>query len=165
MAVKDFTKMLTPNLEITVGNNSYSIRPPSKEDGKVMMAINIVGVQAFNTATAATEMNVDPAIQLLVDANADRDLGELSLRNEYARMCEELDGPLVEKLELYAFYYWILGEHFADQWLEAFEMARSGETPKAPQAPKSGHSTGLAKSSGTRKQARRSTPTTASRKK
>lgn len=172
MTVKDFTKLLTPNLELVVGDKTYSVEPPSKEDGKIMMALNVVGVQAFTAAAGSCEVcgrggtpDLDPSIKALVDANAGRDLGELSLRNCYARMCEELDGPLLERLEYYAFYYWTLGEQFADEWLATYGNSRGQDIPKDLNPRRSGQNTGSAGSSGTQRKGTRSTPTTASRKK
>lgn len=113
---------------------------------------------------------MDPSMKALVDANNDRDLGELSLRNAYAQICEDQDAAMVERLELYAFYYWSIGEKFADQWLQEYEQTKGFDleglvTPKGQKPSKSGRNTASAKSSTTRRKATRSTPTTASRKK
>ena len=169
MAVKDLSGLLTPNLELKVGEKTYVVTPPSKDDGKVLLAINIAGVQTYTASLGVCEVcgrsgdaELDADTKALLEASRGRDLGELSLQGAYEQMVAELDGPLLQKLELYGMYYWVLGEAFADEWLA---NVGNGAAPKALSQRLTGRSTGSGKSSDTRKTGRRSTPTTDSRKK
>lgn len=148
MAVKNLTKVLTPNLEIQVGDKTYSVPPPSKDDGKLMIAINAVGAGAVTsvgdvcpTCGRTGEIEVDPDLKALVEANAGRDLGEITLGAAYQEMIDDgLDGVAIEKLELYGLYYWTLGETAADNILEMTDEART-PAPKDQKHSKSGRPT------------------------
>lgn len=149
MSVKDLTGFITPNLELKVGDKTYVVTPPSRDAGKIMMAINVVGVATFTEASGACEVcgrsgapEVDATMQRLVEENAGRDLGELSLGDAYSEMVSDgLDGGTLSTLELYAFYYWTLGEAMADEIIAARDSDRRG-LPKGRKPSKSGRSSG-----------------------
>lgn len=144
MTSKNLTRFLTPDLSLKVGSKTYVVKPPSRESGKIMVAINVAGVAAFASVTEACPscgrsgpLEMDESMRALVEANSQRDLGELSLGDTYQEMLADgIDGPTLEKLEMYAFYYWTLGEAAADQIFEETVAA-----PKARKRSKSGRST------------------------
>lgn len=138
MAIKDLTGFITDELTLNVGDKTYVVQPPSREDGKIMMAINVVGMAAiFNTDAVNTGQpvqEVDPQYQEIADANAGRELGELSLGDAYQEIIADgWDGPTVDTLAAYAFYYWTMGEDAADQMLE-LRAGGGGPAPKGQTA-------------------------------
>lgn len=173
MTIKDLTAAITPNLTLTVGDKTYSVAPPNKEDGAIMLAIHRSAVASLTAVTGACDKcgragaaEISDEDRALLEANKDRTLGELALGDTFAQIEADWDAKTTEKLELYASYYWTFGETYADAWLEQMgSMGGAGSAPKAQAASKSGRSTASAKSSTTRRKATRSTPTTASRKK
>lgn len=148
MAVKDLTSFITPNLDLKVGDKTYVVLPPSRDDGKIMTAINVVGVAAYSAVQGACEacgrsgeIETDPTMRALVEQNQGRDLGELSLGAAYDEMIADgIDSGTLETLELYAFYYWTLGERAADEILEVRDRERS-PLPKDRKPSKSGRRT------------------------
>lgn len=168
---KDFTASITPNLRLKVGDKIYEVPPPSREDGQVMMAINVIGVAAFSAMGGTCEacgrsgdVEVSPSVRALAEANEDRILGELSLGSAYAEMESDLDGPLLEQLELYAFYYWVLGETAADQIMAEHLGRKARSLPKGQKPSQSGHSMASGNRSQRQKTGNQSTRTTVSRK-
>lgn len=167
MPVKDLSAFITPDLVLKVGDKNYTIQPPSKDDGKIMTALNVAGLASFTAMSGACtacgrsgDVEMDPTMRALVEANAGRDLGELSMGAAYDQMIADgVDGPTIEKLELYCFYYWVLGETAADQ---IFEQQGQAALPKGQRPSKSGRSTGSGNPSKRRKV--QSTRTTGSRK-
>lgn len=174
MALKDLTEYLTPALELPWKDHLFTVQPPSREDGLVMAAINTMGTSLYAASLGACsacgrsgELEVDPTVKALANSASDRSLGELSLGAVLQEMIDVgVPNPDIEVFELYAFYYWVVGEDAADQILAARAQARGGiEVPKARPASKSGRNTASASQSATTKTATRSTRTTASQKK
>lgn len=134
MAVKQFS--VTPNLELKIGSKKYSVKPPSRDTGLVMQAINVAGVaagmgmgDACPTCGRNDPVEIDPKYKALVDEHKDSALGELALGAAYQKMLDDgLDDATLSRVEMYAFYYWTLGESAADEIMEQVEAG--GSTPK-----------------------------------
>ena len=140
MAAKDFTRLITPNLDLTVGDKTYTVTPPSKEVGAQMLAANVVGLSVFTslqdacpTCGRSGEVEIAPKYKELAAQVEDMDLGELSLGEDvYNEMVADgLDGALMDKLALYAFYYWTMGESVADAIVEE-QWATTSDGEPAP---------------------------------
>lgn len=143
MTIKDLSSFLTPNLELPWRDHVFVVEPPTKEAGLVMTALNAtVGLaqyaathDACPTCGRSGAVELDERTQGLLRAAENKDLGELSLGSAYQEMIEAgVPGPDLEVFELYAMYYWVMGEETADAILDARKQLRSGSAsaPKAP---------------------------------
>lgn len=170
MSIKNLTAAITPNLVLEVGPKTYEVKPPSRDDGVLMLAIHRAAVAAFAAATdvCATCGRTGPAElseddRALLEANGSRALGEMSLGDQYETILADWDAKTVEKLELYASYYWVFGEAYADEWWEVMNGGGAAVPPKDQAASKNGRNMGSGNQS--KPQTGRSTPATESRKK
>ncbi|WP_435298539.1 DUF7426 family protein [Timonella sp. A28] len=171
--LKDLSAFLTPNLELTWRDRTFIVPPPSREDGLTMTAINTAGALAYAVAQGACptchrsdHIELDDRQKELVALAKNRVLAELSLGGAYTEMLEAgVPGPDIELFELYAFYYWVLGESAADEWIAAVHQGKAGVTaPKVRPRPKNGRSTGSGRPSAKTKTGSRSTQITDSQK-
>lgn len=146
MTFKDLSAHLTPDLELPWKGRTFVVPPPSKEDGLVLTALNAVGIQAFMLTQGACPtchrsgpMEMDERTMSVVELVRDRDLGEFSLGPAYAEMIEAgVPGPDLEMFELYAMYFWTMGEETADAILQARTKHRGAPAPKARAPRKNG---------------------------
>lgn len=162
MALKDLSEYLTPDLELPHGGKVYTVKPPTKNTGLILAAINALGAAAWSGPEAVDK--VPQSMRDLAKTVEDKDLGELSLGEDVYRQMNEdgVPGPHIDTFALYALYYWTIGEESADQ-LIALRAGKHDPKAAARARSKSGRST----ASGSRKTGStgsRSTPTTASRK-
>lgn len=145
MAVKQFS--VTPDLVLKIGSKKYVVSPPSRDLGLVMQAINVAGLaagmsmgKACVTCGRSEPIDVDPKFESLVEEYKDRQLGELSLGDTYRQMVDDgLDDATLSRVELYAFYYWTLGESAADSIIENVGPVGAA-APKGRKPSKSGQS-------------------------
>lgn len=162
MALKDLSQYLTPDLQLPHGGKVYTVKPPTKNVGLILAAINALGAAAWSGPDAVDK--VPQSMRDLAASVEDTDLGELSLGEDVYRQMNEdgVPGPHIDTYALYALYYWTMGEETADQ-LIALRAGKTDPKAAAPARSKSGRSTG----SGSRKTGStgsRSTATTGSRK-
>lgn len=138
--MKDLTKFLTPNLALKWHDRVFEVEPPTRENGLILAALNAVGISAYiATQDACTVCGRSGAVEpdektaALIEKVKDTALGEISLGGAYQEMIDAgVSGPDLELFELYAFYYWTLGEKTADAILEQRAEGRVGESaPKA----------------------------------
>lgn len=135
--MKDLTDFLTPNLELKWRDKVFVVPPPSKEDGLVMTAIHVAGVNVYNSTQTPCDacgrsgnVEMDERTSARLALAGDRDLGEFSLGPAYGEMLEAgVPGPDIELFELWAFYYWVLGETVADEIIAQRAQSRSGGVP------------------------------------
>lgn len=124
--MKDLSSFLSPNLDIKLGDRTYSVPPPCYKTGLVLAAVLDVSTAAVNGQT------VPQATQDLFDSfDKGRDIGELSLTPKVLEQMREdgVPAPDITMATRYALYYWVLGEASAD----AITLAQHGvdEAPKA----------------------------------
>lgn len=141
--MKDLTSHLVPDLVLDHHGTQYVVPPPSKDDGLLLAALNIVGTKAIANAMGDEDITsgLSPVQKKLFEASKERDLGEISLGPVYAEMVDDgLPGPHIDQYALYAMYYWVLGEATADEIFKT--MSGAGDSPKdRPKRSKSGQST------------------------
>jgi len=142
--VKDLTSFLVPDLVLNHHGKQYVVPPPSKDDGLLLAALNVVGISAMDNALGSGDGS-DPAERLtptqrkLYEAAKDRDLGEISLGPAYKKMVKDkIPGPHIDQYAIYAMYYWVMGEDIADQ---IFASRGEDAGPKDQKPSKSGPST------------------------
>src|SRR5690625_1034383 len=115
MALKDLSEYLTPDLELPHGGKVYPVKPPTKNTGLILAAINALGAAAWSGPEAVDK--VPQSMRDLAKTVEDKDLGELSLGEDVYRQMNEdgVPGPHIDTFALYALYYWTIGEESADQ--------------------------------------------------
>lgn len=151
MTTKNLSAFITKDLILELGDHTYRVKPPSRETGKVLTAINVVGVTTMQNALGGTcptcgrasDPEIDPEIQALADSVQNKELGELSLGKDVfdQMIADGLDASTIETMELYAMYYWLMGEQVADAILEQKAEGADGEGPKVPNPSTNGPST------------------------
>lgn len=138
--MKDLTAFLSPNLDLKIGDRTYSVPPPSKDVGLKLAAINAAGVAAYlslqdqcpTCGRAGAPDALPDDTRAIVESLADTDLGELSLGEAYKQMIDDgVPGPHIDQAAVYAMYYWVLGPETADAILSAQAEARHGGAGKA----------------------------------
>lgn len=151
MTTKNLSAFITKDLILNLGEHTYRVKPPSRDTGKLLTAINVVGVTTMQTALAGTcptcgrsgDPQIDPEIQELADSVQNKELGELSLGQDvFDQMIEDgLDATTIDTMSLYAMYFWLMGEAVADQILEQKAEGADGNGPKVPKPSKNGQPT------------------------
>ena len=133
---KNLTQYLAPDLELRDDDGRiWRVKPPSKEDGLILAAINAAGVAAYaslqetcpSCGRAGGEMP-DETRELLESFGA-RPIGEVSLGKDVydSMVAAGLPGPHIDTYAMYALYYWTLGESVADAIMEAQAGASAGK--------------------------------------
>ncbi|MBN8881711.1 MAG: hypothetical protein J0H73_05285 [Salana multivorans] len=140
---KDLAAHFTPALELPYGDKTYVVQPPSKDVGLKLAAINAAGVAAYSsmlekcpTCGQAGTPDVPAETLRLLESIRDVDAAQLSLgKFVYEQMLEdEVPGPHIDTMGLYALYYWTLGEETAD----AIMAAQAGGDASGGAAPATG---------------------------
>lgn len=123
MALKDLTAYLTPDLELPYGGKTYTVRPPSKDNGRKLAAINAIGVAAYAasleecpTCGRSGSPDLPEETQALLESMKDDDIAVLALGQDTHEemLADGVPGTHLDKFALYATYYWTLGEQAAD---------------------------------------------------
>lgn len=148
MAFKDLTNYFAPALQLPYGGKTYEVQPPTKDTGLKLAAINAAGVATYAAVLEACPTcgrSGSPAIPdetlTLIESIKDVDLGRLSLGEDvYAEMIsDEVPGPHLDQMALYAMYFWVMGEATADAIFEAQTGGGvSGEAVLGSSTPKPG---------------------------
>lgn len=142
--MKDFNRYLPANLEITLGEHTYSIKPPTKKVGTQLAAL---------LATSMNRMQgtaVDPAdAKTLESIPDDLEVGRLSLGDDvYDQMVTDgQPGAWMDRIATYALWYWVMGEKAADAMAERILAPQSDDgeaAPKGSTTPATGPSTASA---------------------
>lgn len=151
MTTKKLAAFITKDLILDLGEHTYRVKPPSRDTGKLLTAINVVGVSTMQAALGGTcptcgrpsEAEIDPEIQALADTAENKELGELSLGKDVLdqMIADGLDGATIDTMSLYAMYFWLMGEAVADAILEQKAEGADGEGPKVPTDSKNGPAT------------------------
>lgn len=136
MTRKDLTAYLTPDLELPWRDHTFVVKPPSKDSGIKLAAINALGVQSFlgaletcPTCGRTGSIEIPQATLDTIEAIGDTEIGVLSLGQDvYDEMLAAgVPGPDVDTFAVYALYYWTLGEETADQIMSAKAGDGAGE--------------------------------------
>lgn len=138
MTRKDLTAYLAPNLELPWRDRLFVVKPPTKDAGIKLAAINAIGVQSFMASIEACPtcgrtgtIEIPQSTLDVIEAIGDTDIGVLSLGQDvYDEMLAAgVPGPDVDTFALYALYYWTLGEETADSIMSAQAGDVAGEAP------------------------------------
>lgn len=128
MAKKDLQSYFRPNLELPVGDVTYSVPPPTREVGLKMTAVAAFGMAQVTAGrgmcptcgrTGEAEMSDD--IRDLLKSMEDMSVAELTLTPTVVAQMEK-DGVPEDAQDMmgqYALYFWIYGEATADAMFDA----------------------------------------------
>ena len=128
---------LPRDLVLPCGDATYTVRPPSKETGAKLAAINVAGVATWMNmqdacpacGRAGTVTELPEETRELLEEMAHEDVSSLSLGADVVAQMEAdgVPGAHIDTMAVYALYYWTLGEATADAIMEAMH----GEPGKA----------------------------------
>lgn len=142
--MKDFNRYLPKNLDIALGEHTYSIKPPTKKVGVQLAALLATSMSRFNGQEPSEEDKA--TLESIPD---DLEVGRLSLGSDvYDQMLADgQPGAWIDRVASYALWYWVMGEAAADAMAERILSSQSNdeeEAPKASTAPKTGRRTASA---------------------
>lgn len=138
MGSVDFTSWAVPDLTLTLGEHTYTVRPPSVEQAKVLLAWTVY--LEIKAGWVKGEMPED--LQALIDATADSELGVLSLGQAvHDRLVADGHPPrTIDRMGLYGVLFWTRGKSQADHWAVSLwspeDGTEGGEGEAAEPAPK-----------------------------
>lgn len=144
--MKDFNRYLPANLDLTLGEHTYSVKPPTKKVGVQLAALLATSMNRLKGEPPSAEDKA--AIDGIPD---DLEVGRLSLGNDvYDQMlADDQPGAWMDRAASYALWYWVMGEAAADAMAERVLAGNrddeAGEAaPKASTGPKTGPRTASA---------------------
>lgn len=141
MAAKDLSQFLRPNLDIKSRTGKvYSVPPPTAENGLILATVVTIGINQANGRESSPE-DVERFEEM-----KGRSLAEISLSEPVFRQMVEdgLPEDDIDRFALYAQYFWLFGEEFADNFMMTVYLneGMAGPDPKGSTALKTGLSTG-----------------------
>lgn len=145
--MKDFNRYLPANLDITLGEHTYSIKPPTKKVGTQLAALLATSMNRLKGEQPSEQDRA--ALESIPD---DLEVGRLSLGDAvYDQMlADEQPGAWMDRAATYALWYWVMGEAAADAMADRVltgdrDDDEAGEAaPKASKGPKTGPRTASA---------------------
>lgn len=163
--MKDLTGYLAPDLVIKAGEHTFTVRPPTKDTGLKLAAINAAGANSFLAAQdqcpacgrAGDIGELPEDLRGVYEQVKHVELGRLSLGDDvYEDMVAKgLPAADIDTLAVYALYYWVLGEQLADSIME--QALGGGAAGEARTSASSTSKPGPRTASGNRTQRRAST--------
>lgn len=144
--LKDLTAYLSPGLDLTLGDHTYHVDPPSKDTGIKLAAINAMSISVWAKLTEACPTcgrsgspDTPPETLALVESMGNVELGELSLGAVYGQMVADgVPGAHIDQAAVYALYYWTLGADVADQIIATQAGEAAGEVGSGSSTSKRG---------------------------
>ncbi|MEN0021988.1 MAG: hypothetical protein AAGC61_01815 [Microbacterium sp.] len=128
----DFTSWAVPNLELTLGERIFVVRPPSVDDMGKLLACAVRGEVGLGIVNGP----IPPEVQGVLDSIK----GEHpALGATYHEMvAAEVPATTIDRMAYYAVFYWARGKDYADRiatllWgRETLDLEGTGEpAPKA----------------------------------
>lgn len=120
---------LPGDLVLPYGDREYRVKPPTKEVGAKLAAINAAGVHVYmamqdacpTCGRAGAVAELPEETQRLLEEIAGEELAALALGGDVAEQMEADGVPAahIDTMAVYALYYWTLGEELADKIMEA----------------------------------------------
>ncbi|MBN8883398.1 MAG: hypothetical protein J0H73_13920 [Salana multivorans] len=156
---------LTPALLLPYGDTVYEAPPPSKEVGIQLAAVNALGIATYASVMEACPTcgrsgapDVPASTLATIESIGEAEIARLSLGPAYdAMIADDVPGPHIDQMGVYALYYWTLGEETADKIMAGMHGGdAAGEARSGSSTSKRGPRT----ASATRTQRRASTRTT-----
>ncbi|WP_163185953.1 hypothetical protein [Cellulosimicrobium sp. SL-1] len=167
----DFSEWAVPSLPLTLGERTYTVRPPSVGDMGKLLACAVRA--EVNLGIAKGPIPTD--VQAVLDTIGPGDHPALGA-DVYQQMVDDGVHPTtIDRMAYYAVFYWTRGKAVADIYATALWTPRDGanaaqtdedDLPKAPPTSRrnSGRGSGSANPSTTTSKGSRSSRTTGSRR-
>ena len=125
MGAIDFGEWVAPDLEITLGERTYKVRPPTVDAAKKILAAAVRGEVHLGLVTG----EVPAEVQAILDGIGD---DHPALGDAYEAMTQ--DGiPLatIDRVAYYAVFYWARGREYADTLAKLLWLPRGLESGSA----------------------------------
>ncbi len=127
MSAVDFEQWAVPDLVLTLRGRTYTVRPPSVEDGKKVIAAAVRG----EVELGLVDQPLPEEVQRVLDSIGPDD--HPALGAAFAEMLGAgLDQATIDRAGYYAVFYWARGKEYADS------LATILFTPRDPDAPTGG---------------------------
>lgn len=138
--MKDLTSYLSPNLDLKLGDRTYSVPPPTKDAGLKLATIVAVGLNAYRGLDSPAETVAD------FKKIENTTIAELALGPAHDQMVADgVPAVHIDRAGVYAMYFWTVGEEAADQIITAIANEAAGiPAPKGSRARRTGPSTASA---------------------
>jgi hypothetical protein len=108
MGAIDFSEWVAPDLEILLGDRTYSVRPPSVEAAKMILAAAVRG----EVKLGLVKGEIPPEVQAMLDSIGDE---HPALGDAYAAMvANKVPAATIDRVAYYAVFYWARGKEYAD---------------------------------------------------
>ncbi|POH63634.1 MULTISPECIES: DUF7426 family protein [Cryobacterium] len=108
MSAIDFGEWVASDLELKLGGHTYTVRPPTVEAAKMILAAAVMG----EVHLGLVEGEVPPEVQAILDSIGDEQpaLGEAHA----AMVADGLPAVNIDRMAYYAVFYWARGKEYAD---------------------------------------------------
>lgn len=114
MSSRDFAAWAEPNLVLTLGERTYTVRPPSVADGGKLLALAVRG----EVAVGITPGPVSDEVQEVLDSIGHDEHPALGA-DVYAQLVADgVSDKTINRMAYYAIFYWTRGAEYAD-WIAA----------------------------------------------
>lgn len=143
MSAVDFEQWVTPDLELTLGGRTYSVRPPTVEVAKKILAAAVRAEVNLGLVKGEVPPEVESVLKT-IEPGEHPALGEA-----YDQMVADgVPQPTIDRVAYYAVFFWARGRAYADSlakilWLprETAEEGPGGEAPKGSSPRRTGRRT------------------------
>lgn len=131
MGAVDFSEWVAPDLTITLGDRTYTVRPPSVEAAKQILAAAVRG----EVNLGLVKGTVPPEVQAVLDAiEPDR---HPALGDAFTAMVEDgVPATTIDRVAYYAVFYWARGKEYADTLAKVLWLPRDVASAGSDAAPK-----------------------------
>ena len=143
MGAIDFGEWVAPDLNLELGGRTYTVRPPTVEAAKMILAAAVRG----EVNLGLVKGDIPEEVQGMLDSIGDE---HPALGDAYAAMVADgVPAATIDRVAYYAVFYWARGREYADTlakllWLPRDLSAESsgGARPKGLSRRKIGAPTG-----------------------
>ena len=131
MGAVDFSEWVAPDLTITLEGRTYTVRPPSVEAAKQILAAAVRGEVNLGLVKGEIPAEVQ-AILDSIEPGVHPALGEA-----YTAMVQDGIGSVtIDRVAYYAVFYWARGKEYADTLAKLLWLPRDVEAAGSDAAPK-----------------------------
>ena len=142
MGAIDFGEWVAPDLKLEMGGRTYTVRPPTVEAAKMILASAVRG--EVNLGLVKGE--IPDEVQAMLDSIGDE---HPALGDAYAAMVADgVPAATIDRVAYYAVFHWARGKEYADTLAKILWMPREvqdtpgGADPKGSSRRKIGAPTG-----------------------
>ena len=143
MGAIDFGEWVAPDLKLELGGRTYTVRPPTVEAAKMILAAAVRGEVNLGLVTG----EIPEEVQAMLDSIGDE---HPALGDAHAAMvADKVPAATIDRVAYYAVFYWARGREYADTLAKLLWLPRDltpegsgGARPKGLSRRKIGPSTG-----------------------